>query len=209
MIRIAIVEDDVDVRYSMEYFLSEAEDIQIVGSFIQAEDLVDVFPDIDVDVVLMDISLPGMTGIECVARLKPLRPEVQFLICSVHEDQERTYAALCAGATGYILKNSTPDKIISAIREISMGGSPMSAQIARYVIQNFQKQNHQPEIPEGLTPRELELLHTLARGYQYKEISDQMSISIETVRTYIRKIYDKLHVHSRTDAVNKVFPRNT
>jgi DNA-binding NarL/FixJ family response regulator len=207
MIRIAIVEDDVDVRYSMEYFLSEADDIKVVGSFSQAEDLVNVFKKIEADVVLMDITLPGMSGIECVSKLKPQRPDVQFLICSVHEDQERTFAALCAGATGYILKNSTPEKIITSIREIVSGGSPMSAQIARYVIRNFHEQNHRPEIPEELTPREVELLQFLSKGYQYKEIADRMCISIETVRTYIRNIYEKLHVHSKIDAVNKVFPR--
>ena len=202
------MEDDADVRYSMEYFLSEADGILVVGSYKQAEDLMEVYQDLEVDVVLMDISLPGISGIACVSKLKPLKPEVQFLIFSVHEDQERTFAALCAGATGYILKNSTPDKVIQAIREIVAGGSPMSAQIARYVIQNFHQANQIPEGLEGLTTREMELLQQLARGYQYKEIAEMMHIGLETVRTYVRNIYEKLHVHSRTDAINRAFRRN-
>lgn len=208
MIRIAIVEDDTDVRYSIEYFISQEGDLQVVGSYMQAEDFLDVFGEMQVDVVLMDITLPGITGIEAITKAKPLKPDVQFLVFSVHEDQERTYAALCAGATGYILKNTTPEKVIAAIREIAGGGSPMSAQIARYVIRNFQE-NHQDHVsvPTNLTAREMELLQSLSEGSLYKEIADRMCISLETVRTYIRKIYEKLHVHSRTDAVNRVFPR--
>ncbi|HRZ43422.1 MAG TPA: response regulator transcription factor [Bacteroidales bacterium] len=209
MIRIAIVEDDVDVRYSMEYFLSQVDDIQVAGSFSHAEDLMNAYSDMDVDVVLMDISLPGMNGIDCVSILKAQRPEVQFLMCSVHQDQERTFAALCAGATGYLIKNIAPERIISAIREIASGGSPMSPQIARYVIQNFREHNIQADLPENLTQREVELLQALTRGYLYKEIADQMNISVETVRTYVRRIYEKLHVHTRTDAVNRAFPRKT
>ncbi len=208
MIRVAIVEDDTDVRYSIEYFISQEDDMQVAGSFVQAEDFIDVYDDMHVDVVLMDITLPGISGIEAISRIKPLKPDVQFLIFSIHEDQERTYAALCAGATGYLLKSSTPEKVIAAIREIAGGGSPMSAQIARYVIRNFQEEHKSHvSIAAGLTTREKELLQALSGGYQYKEIADQMGISIETVRTYIRNIYEKLHVHSRTDAVNRVFPR--
>ena len=208
-IQIVLVEDDHEIRDSMGLFLLKSGDFQIAGSFPAAEDFIEAFTEITVDVVLMDITLPGMNGIECVKLLKPQRPEVQYLMCTVHEDQERTFAALCAGATGYILKNATPAQLIDAVRDIVQGGSPMSPQIARYVLKAFQAQNHQPEMMQNFTQREKELVIALSRGFQYKEIADQMFISIETVRTYVRNIYEKLQVHSRTDAINKVFGQNS
>jgi len=169
----------------------------------------EAFEDTVADVVLMDINLPGMNGIDCVKLLKPQRPEVQYMMCTVHEDQDKTFAALCAGATGYILKNATPAQLIDAVRYIAQGGSPMSPQIAHYVLKAFQFQHQNPELLQTFTQREQEMLKALSRGFQYKEIADQMFISIETVRTYVRKIYEKLQVHSRTDAINKVFGQNS
>jgi len=207
-INIILVEDDDEIRDSMKIFLSKPHDFHIVGSFHSAEEFMEAFEDADVDVVLMDIILPGINGIECVKQMKPKKDIIQYMMCTVNEDQDKTFAALCAGATGYILKNTTPTHLIDAVRDIVQGGSPMSPQIARYVLKAFQVQNQSPELLQKFTLREQELLKALSRGFQYKEISDQMSISIETVRTYVRKIYEKLHVHSRTDAINKVFGHN-
>lgn len=208
VIRVVIVEDDDEIRSSMQLLFSRTPGLHIVGSYGCAEDFMVDFPVLEADVVLMDITLPGMSGIECVKELKPQREEVQYLMCTVHEDQERTFAALCAGATGYILKNSSPGRITDAIIEIHQGGSPMSALIARYLIKGFQGQPARQSLLNDFTPREQEMLQFLAMGYPYKEIADKLFLSIETIRTYIRHIYEKLHVHSRTDALNKVFPKN-
>ncbi|NTW23461.1 MAG: response regulator transcription factor [Lentimicrobium sp.] len=204
-IQLALVEDDEEIRESMELFLSKPEDLNVVGSFGSAEAYIDAFPEMDVDVVLMDINLPGIDGIECVKLLKPQRETVQYMMCTVHEDQDKTFAALCAGASGYILKNASPAQLTDAVYDIARGGSPMSPQIARYVIKAFQVQNQSPGLLQNFTQREQELLKALSKGFQYKEIADQMCISIETVRTYVRNIYEKLQVHSRIDAINKVF----
>lgn len=208
-IQIILVEDDKEIRDSMELFLSKPKDFHIAGSYSSAEEFMEAFEDTVADVVLMDINLPGINGIECVKLMKPKNDSVQYMMCTVHEDQERTFAALCAGATGYILKNATPAQLIDAVRDISQGGSPMSPQIARYVLKAFQFQHQNPELLQTFTQREQEMLKALSRGFQYKEIADKMFISIETVRTYVRKIYEKLQVHSRTDAINKVFGKNS
>jgi DNA-binding NarL/FixJ family response regulator len=208
-INIVLVEDDAEIRDSMELFLSKPADFHIIGSFGSAEEYNEAFPDLEVDVVLMDINLPGINGIECVKQLKPQRESVQYMMCTVHEDQDKTFAALCAGATGYILKNATPAQLNEAIRDIAQGGSPMSPQIARYVLKEFQLQHQDPGLLQNFTQREQEIVLALSKGFLYKEIADQMNISIETVRTYVRNIYEKLHVHSRTDAINKVFRQNS
>jgi DNA-binding NarL/FixJ family response regulator len=207
-IQLALVEDDEEIRESMELFLSKPSDIEIVGSYGSAEEYIDAFPDLDVDVVLMDINLPGINGIECINQLKSKRESVQYMMCTVHEDQDKTFAALCAGASGYVLKNVSPAQLIDAVYNIAHGGSPMSPQIARYVIKAFQEQNQHPDLMQNFTQREKELVIALSKGFLYKEIAEQMNISIETVRTYVRKIYEKLQVHSRTDAINKVFGQN-
>jgi DNA-binding NarL/FixJ family response regulator len=208
MIQLALVEDDNEIRESMELFLSKPNDFHIVGSYRSAEEYIDAFPDLDVDVVLMDINLPGINGIECINLLKSKRRSVQYMMCTVHEDQDKTFAALCAGASGYVLKNVSPVQLIDAVYDIARGGSPMSPQIARYVIKAFQEHNQHPDLMQNFTQREKELVIALSKGFLYKEIANQMNISIETVRTYVRKIYEKLQVHSRTDAINKVFGQN-
>ena len=159
------------------------------------------------DIVLMDIHLPGISGIECVKKLKPSLAFTQFMMCTVYEDNENVFDSLCAGATGYLLKNSPPSKITEAIIDLYHGGSPMSSVIARKVIQTFKPTTGQNKDIEKLTNREREMLDLLAKGYRYKEIADQLSISFETVRTHIHNIYEKLHVQSRTEALNKAFPR--
>lgn len=208
-INIVLVEDDDEIRDSMELFLSKPSDFHIVGSFSSAEEFMAAFDDTSADVVLMDINLPGIDGIECVKQMKAKNDSVQYMMCTVHEDQDKTFAALCAGATGYIIKNATPAQLIDAIRDIAQGGSPMSPQIARYVLKAFQAHNQHPDVMQNFTQREKELVIALSKGFQYKEIADQMFISIETVRTYVRNIYEKLQVHSRTDAINKVFGQNS
>lgn len=206
-IRVAIVEDDYDIRSSMVDLISMADDLICNKQFESAEDFAKVFQDMMVDVVLMDISLPGMSGIQCVRECKPKRPEVQFLMCTSHNDAERTFDSLCAGATGYILKNARPEQVFQAIRDIHNGGSPMSSEIARLVVNSFPNKKTDHKLLDSFTTREQEILHALAKGLSYKEIADQLFISIETVRTYLRKIYEKLQVHSKVEALNKVFPK--
>lgn len=160
-----------------------------------------------IDVVIMDIDLPGMSGIECITEAKPKRPEVQYLICTVFEDNTSLFNALCAGATGYLLKSASAEEIVRSIHGIQRGGSPMSLSIARMVVDSIPRKRANTDLLESLTKRERELLDLLAEGYLYKEIGDKLALSIETVRTYIRSIYTKLHVHSRTDALNKLYQR--
>ena len=208
MINVALVEDDDEIRSLMEGFLQTTDDLYCVAAFGRAEDLVKSFRSYTIDVVLMDITLPGMSGIQCVSQLKPLRPSIQYLMCTTHTEPEKTFDSLCAGATGYILKTAPPDKVFEAIRDIHKGGSPMSAEIARMVVSSFPNKKRDTELLQTFTTREQEILNALAKGYAYKEIAAQLYISIETVRTYLRKIYEKLQVHSKVEALNRVFPKD-
>jgi DNA-binding NarL/FixJ family response regulator len=161
----------------------------------------------------MDINLPGMLGTECVRQLKDLTPNLPVLMLTVYEDSEQIFKSLMSGATGYLLKRTSRDKLLEAIREVDAGGAPMSRQIAKRVVQYFQKVNETPQetrspaVVVNLTDREKDVLAALAKGYAYKEIADQLNISFETVRTHLRTIYEKLHVHSRTEAVLKYLGR--
>jgi DNA-binding NarL/FixJ family response regulator len=208
MINVAIVEDDDEIRNLIVAFIKTTNDLYCVADFDRAEGLVKNFRSLTIDVVLMDITLPGMSGIQCVSQLKPLNPSVQYLMCTTHSEPEKTFDSLCAGATGYILKNSPPDKVFDAIRDIYKGGSPMSAEIARIVVSSFPDKKKDIGLLQTFTTREQEILNALAKGLTYKEIADQLFISIETVRTYLRKIYEKLQVHSKVEALNKVFPKD-
>jgi DNA-binding NarL/FixJ family response regulator len=154
-------------------------------------------------VVLMDINLGGMSGIECVEKLKAGTPALQVLMLTVYEDTDQIFKALAAGASGYLLKRSSPTKLLQAIREVHAGGSPMTSSIARKVVASFQKSKPTAEKQTHLSPREEMVLNCLAKGYTYKQIADELSISIDTIRTYLRRIYEKLHVQSRTEAVAK------
>ena len=206
MIYVALVEDDDELRSLITEFLKSTDDLICVAAFDRAEELVKSFRSLSIDVVLMDISLPGMSGIQCVSQLKPLKPSVQYLMCTTHTEPEKTFDSLCAGATGYLLKTAPPEQMFAAIREIHAGGSPMSAEIARIVVSSFPKKKQNTQLLHSFTTREQEIIHALAKGYSYKEIAAQLYISIETVRTYLRKIYEKLQVHSKVEALNKVFP---
>lgn len=206
-INVAIVEDDADIRQSLEEIISSFEELDCVASFPNAEEFIDSFKYIHADVILMDINLPGKDGIKTVAELKPLKPKVQYLMCTSYEEPEKTFDSLCAGATGYLVKTCSPEKLYESVKEIYKGGSPMSPQIARLVVNSFsQKQKASAEY-ELLTDREKEILQVLAKGFQYKEIATKLDLSVETIRTYIRHIYEKLQVHTRTEALNKVFPK--
>lgn len=206
-IKIIIVEDDREMREGLEQIVKSNPAIECIASCSSGEDALERIPEQIPDIVLMDIHLPGISGIECVRKLKPSLRFTQFMMCTVYEDNENVFDSLCAGATGYLLKNSPPSRITDAIIDLYHGGSPMSSVIARKVIQTFKPAPGMNTHLEKLTSRELEILDFLAKGYRYKEIADRLSISFETVRTHIHNIYEKLHVQSRIEAVNKVFPR--
>jgi DNA-binding NarL/FixJ family response regulator len=206
-IRVIIVEDDKDMREGLELIVQLNPALECIATCSSGEEAMESIPANIPDIVLMDIHLPGISGIECVKKLKPSLAFTQFMMCTVYEDNEKVFDSLCAGATGYLLKNSPPSKITDAITDLYHGGSPMSSIIARKVIQAFRPVAEQNKEMEKLTNREREMLDLLAKGYRYKEIADQLSISFETVRTHIHNIYEKLHVQSRTEALNKAFPR--
>ena len=206
-IRVVIVEDDKEMREGLVSIVRFHPSLQCLATYGSAEEALEKISVNVPDIVLMDIHLPGISGIECVKILRPQLPSVQFMMCTVYEDNENVFDSLCAGATGYLLKNSPPGKITEAIIDLYHGGSPMSSTIARKVIKAFQPAAPKNSDIEILTKREREMLELLAKGYRYKEIADQLFISFETVRTHIHNIYEKLHVQSRTEAVNKMFPR--
>jgi DNA-binding NarL/FixJ family response regulator len=208
MIRVAVIEDDHELRKFMEETVNGCSDFSLEGSFSSAEDFKKKFQLLsDLNVVIVDINLPGISGIQCIGELKPKNTRIQYLVCTVFEDSIHLFNALCAGATGYILKSSGEDEITRSIKEIHAGGSPMSPQIARMVVTSFPVRRSDQDAVNELSKREKELLDLLAGGYRYKEIADKLFLSIETVRSYIRDIYSKLQVHSRTEAVNKLYNR--
>lgn len=202
-IRVALVEDDDHVRRLMCAWMREADGFTLLADFPSAEDAIEGMPKNPPDVALLDINLPGASGIDCVRALKPRLPTTQFVMLTVYEDSKHIFDALAAGATGYMLKRTQRGPLLNALREVHAGGSPMSSNIARLVVQSFQQAQARPrnKAAEALSPRENEVLGMLAQGYLYKEIADTIGISMPTVNTYIRRIYEKLHVHSRAQAV--------
>ena len=204
-IAVAIVEDDVPAREILAGWIRNAPGFRCVGEFDDAETALAKLPIEKPSVVLFDINLPGMNGIECVRRLKPRLPDTQFVMVTVYEDANHIFNALSAGASGYLLKQTRRNELIEALKDVHAGGSPMSSQIARKVVQNFYRNETQTTDGETveLSGREREVLELLARGYLYKEIADMLKISVQTVNTYIRRIYEKLHVRSRAQAVAK------
>jgi len=204
-IAVAIVEDDEEIRANLTYRIGENPSFRLVAACGDAESACAELPRKKAEVVLMDINLPAMDGVECVRRLKPQMPGAQFIMLTVYEDNNRLFKSLVAGASGYLLKRTTPAKLFDAIREAREGGSPMTPQIARKVVQHFQNATAAGNASEleRLTARETEVLEQLAKGFRYKEIVDNLAISDGTLHTHIRNIYDKLHVHSRTEAVVK------
>lgn len=202
-IRVAIVEDDEGIRASLLSMLSRSTDCRPVFACADGEAALARLPEQQPEVVLMDINLPRVDGIECVRRLKVLMPDTQFLMLTVYGDSDRLFRSLMVGASGYLLKRTPSTGLLAAIREVHAGGSPMTPQIARRVVQHFRKAPEASSALERLTPREKEILEQLTQGFLYKEIGENLGISMDTVRTYVRKIYDKLHVHSRAGAMMK------
>jgi DNA-binding NarL/FixJ family response regulator len=200
---VAIVEDNAPLAASLRRVLNAADDCECVGTSSTAEEALRTIPRLQPDVVIMDIELPDTSGIACTARLKELDPSLQILILTVYNDNRKIFEALEAGASGYLLKRSSADEIVRAVRDVKEGGSPMSAEIARKVVQSFRKPGPAAGGVESLTAREAEILALLAKGYASKEIADQLSISHRTVCGHLGKIYEKLHVRSRTEAVIK------
>ena len=207
MRNVGIVEDENQIRESLAILINGSEGFTCKHTFENAEDAIIVMPKLNLDVVLMDIHLPGKNGIECIYELKPKCQSVQFLMCTSFEDTDSVFKALRAGASGYITKTTQPSKILDAIVEVYNGGSPMSSNIARKVVESFQNSNKGNSEMLKLSEREKEILNLLSQGLRYKEIADKLFLSTETVRTHIRNIYEKLQVNSRTDALNKVFPK--
>ncbi|MBK9149444.1 MAG: response regulator transcription factor [Flavobacteriales bacterium] len=206
-IRVGIVEDDGILREALSDALEVDPSMEMCGAYASAEDFLDQLMHTSPDVVIMDLNLPGINGIECTRRAKELRPLLQVLVCTVQDDDDSLFNALCAGATGYLLKDARPNEVVHAVKTLSGGGSPMSPGIARRVLASFSAPRKQVKEMELLSEREREVLEQLAKGHRYKEIADGLNLSIETVRTHIRNLYDKLQVSSRTDALNKLYPR--
>jgi DNA-binding NarL/FixJ family response regulator len=203
-ISVSIIEDDPQARKILCDWIRRADGFRFLSDHANAETAVAGLPGDKPGVVLTDINLPGMNGIECVRKLKPLLPETQFVMLTVYEDADHIFHALAAGATGYLLKQTPRNELLAALKQVHSGGSPMTSNIARKVVQSFQ-QLAPPSIADTaeLSGREREVLDLLARGFLYKEIAESLSISLPTVNTYIRRIYEKLHVRSRAQAVAK------
>ena len=202
-IRVAIVEDDDWMRDSLVEQVAGSPQYLCVGRYANAQEALQHLPGQRPDVVLMDINLPGMSGIECVRRLKESLPETNILMLTVYEEPDKIFASLKAGASGYMLKRTPRQELMDAITHVHLGGSPMTGLIARKVVQFFKQLGQIPQQLEGLSAREREILGRLSDGASYKEIADELSLSIHTVRMHIRGVYRKLHVHSRGEAVAK------
>ncbi len=203
MTRIAIVEDNKIIRESLIEFIQGDAECQCVCACSSAEDALQEIPRHKPDIVLMDIQLPNISGIECTAQLKQLLPSVRIIMVTVYEDTERIFKALRAGACGYLLKRCTPEELLSAIREVRLGGVPMTREIARKVIASFQEPTTAAAEVEDLSPREREILELLAEGFANKLIASRLGVSDGTVRWHLRHVYHKLHVRSRTEAALK------
>jgi DNA-binding NarL/FixJ family response regulator len=210
-IPVAIVEDNNDIRAALEQIIEMSDYCELAGSCVSGEEALITLPLLNPKVVLMDIGLGGISGIEVVRELKITHPEILFMMCTIYEDDEQIFEALSAGANGYILKKTPPGKLLEGIQELMEGGSPMSSQIARKVVAAFQNKKSDKHPAESaldiLSKREKEILEMLSKGLLYKEISDAVFISTETVRKHVYHIYEKLHVTNRVEAVNKFFGR--
>jgi DNA-binding NarL/FixJ family response regulator len=207
IITVSIVDDEADLREHIADYLAAAGNICCKSAYASAEEALEHLPQDKPDVILMDINLGEMDGIECVRRLTAVMPKAQVLMLTVFEDPDQIFRALSAGASGYLLKRLSPKKLLEAIEEVCAGGSPMSAPIARKVVQSFKTAPAHGDESVALSPRERSVLDGLAHGLAYKQIAGQLGVSIHTVRNYIRRIYEKLHVCTRTEAVAKFLRR--
>lgn len=205
MIKVALVEDNQTIREGLSALINGTEGYKCVAAFRDCETFLNKLNQLEVDVVLMDIGLPGMSGIEGVAQAVKKNPDLNILMLTIYEDSEKVFDALCSGASGYLVKKTPPAKLLEAIKDAHDGGSPMSSGIARQVINAFKETKAKTSNDEDykLSSREIEVLNLLADGYNYQEIAESMFISVDTVRHHIRNIYKKLHVHSQSEAVAK------
>ncbi len=206
-ITVSIVEDTKDIREALRVLIDGSTGFECAHVYADAEEALDKMPANEINVVLMDINLPGMDGIGCMKKLKPVMHNAQFMMYTVCDDDDNIFNALQSGASGYILKRTYPAQILEAIRDLHEGGSPMSSEIARRVINSMHNKGKTAETIELLTDRETEILDSLAKGYLYKEIAAELFISKATVKQHIHNIYDKLHVQNRTEALNKAYQR--
>ncbi|HEX9658065.1 MAG TPA: response regulator transcription factor [Bacteroidota bacterium] len=207
MISVAIVEDTHKIREGLTALLDGSPGFECVGAYASAEEAIESIPLKEPDVVLMDINLPGISGIECTRELKRINPETLIMILTVFDTDDKVFESLKAGANGYVLKRTPPAELLAAIQNLSAGGAPMSGEIARKVVGAFHEKGSSSDAAAALSPREYEILTYLAKGYRYKEIAEELHISVETVRTHLHNVYEKLHVRSRTEAVLKIFPK--
>lgn len=202
-IKVSIVEDDSGIRESLCVLINGSEGFECVSKYSNPVEAIRHIAEEKPDVILMDINMPRMSGIECVKKIKHKLPEIQIIMLTVYDDTDKIFEALRAGAFGYLLKRTPPASLIDSIKQVHTGGSPMSPQIARKIVQSFYESGEAADEEFNLTEREKEILSYLAKGYRYQEIADKLFISIDTVRSHIRKIYRKLQVRSRTEAVMK------
>ena len=204
---VSIVEDNDQLRGTLVRLINREEGFRCVSHYPNAEAALEALPTDKPNVVLMDINLPGMNGVECVRKLKQVAPATQVIMLTAYEDTENIFNALAAGANGYLLKRAPRAELLDALREVCRGGSPMTTHIARKVVQSFQKAGVSTQSTENLSAREQEVLDLLSQGFLYKEIAEKLGISYETVHTYVRRIYEKLQVRTRTEAVAKFLRR--
>ena len=207
-VTVSIVEDLEEVREALHRLIDQSEKFCYVAGYNNAEQAEKDIPLQPPDIVIMDINLPGMSGIECIRRIKEKCIGTQFMMFTIYEDDEKVFEALKAGAHGYLLKKTPKEKLLEALEELYSGGSPMSTNIARKVIEAFEKKNQPPRELSTLTNKERQILELLSKGFLYKEIGDQMNITRNTIKQHIHHIYEKLHVQNRTEAINKAFPRS-
>jgi len=205
-IKVAIVEDNKTTREGLETIVNLSPDFRCVRTCPTAEEALRVLPELAPELVLMDIQLPNMSGVDCVARLRELLPDVKAIMVTVYEDPDRIFRALRAGASGYLLKRATPEEVLAAMREVHHGGGAMSGEIARKVIGYFREQATAAAAVDQLTAREREVLELVVSGLSNKEIADRLNVTLAAVRFHLKHIYQKLHVHSRTEAVLKYRP---
>ena len=203
-ITVSIVEDLEEIRNGLAAIINMTEGFKVLQTFATAEEMLAELETSNPDIVIMDIQLPGMNGIECIKQVREKKPAIQFMMFTIYENSDHVFQALEAGATGYLLKNSSPSKIVESLRELHNGGSPMNAEIAKKLVTRFQK----PVLPQNeyhLTPKEQLVLELMSKGYLYKEIADELNNTVNTIKQHIRHIYEKLHVQNKAEAINKVF----
>jgi DNA-binding NarL/FixJ family response regulator len=204
LITVSIVEDIDDVRNGLAGIIQMSDGFTVLNSFASAEEALPALVSSPPDIVIMDINLPGINGIECIRQARMKNPGVQFMMFTIYENSDTVFEALEAGATGYLLKNSSPAKIVESLKELYEGGSPMNAAIAKKLVMKFQKQAS-PLNAYNLTPKELEVLQLMSKGYLYKEIGAELNNTVNTIKQHIRHIYEKLHVQNKAEAINKIF----